>query len=240
MGSTAQEVERALEVASGTSPRNTNWQKHIKSEWPKHTTLLTEAFYIGVTEITQEEYIKVVESDASKHQAHASKIVNGSEANSSQYPAAFISWYDAVRFCGKLNALEKYDFSPATLSQKGYRLPTEAQWEYSCRAGTTMDFWVANEAITSAGWFAGNSSYRLNPVGKLRANPCGLHDTHANVWEWVWDSWDPTYYGTSAELILLNPAGSSKSGLTHVLRGGGWSSHALGCRAASRHASYRI
>ena len=112
------------------------------------------------------------------------------------------------------------------LDGTGYRLPTEAEWEFACRAGTTTKYWTGDkdEDLPQAGWFDTNSGSRTHAVGELKANPFGLYDIHGNVWEWVQDWWEPTYYGQFQEKPALDPHGPSSAGSQRVIRGGDWES----------------
>ncbi|MER7754105.1 formylglycine-generating enzyme family protein [Kitasatospora sp. NPDC097643] len=141
-------------------------------------------------------------------------------------PADSVSWYDAVRFC---NELSRHDgLTPAyrhhgeevhwDRAADGYRLPTEAEWEHACRAGTDGPRYAPLDEIA---WHRGNSGERPHPVGELRPNRFGLHDMLGNVWEWCWDRYDPEVYGDY-----------------RVLRGGGWFDEHWSCRASVRRRSH--
>ena len=227
MGSTPEEIEAALVVAKEDKP----WQEHIKSEAPQHKVILTEPLYLGVHEVTQAQYENVMGQSPSLFAADGL----GKEAvvgiDTSLLPVEMVSWNDAAEFCAKLSEQEKlkpfYFRNGETvtlLDGNGYRLPTEAEWEFACRGGTTTRFWYGDndEALPAAGWFVGNSGGRTHAVGELRANPLGLHDIHGNVWEWVQDWWEPTYYGQFQEKPATNPSGPSVAGSLRVLRGGDW------------------
>ena len=158
-----------------------------------------------------------------------------STAQGSQLPVEGVSWWDAVRFC---NALSRRDgFKPAyhfhsqddgeaiewDPSADGYRLPSEAEWQYACMAGTTGPRYGPLDEIA---WHRGNSDERIREVGGKRPNPWGLHDMLGNVWEWCWDIYDAEVYGSY-----------------RVLRGGGWFDEHWSCRAAVRrrsHPTFRV
>ena len=149
-------------------------------------------------------------------------------------PAATVSWWDAVRFCNALSC--RAGFTPAYVLHEdavdgiewvatadGYRLPTEAEWEYACRAGTTGPRYGPLDDIA---WYRGNSQERIHEVGGRRPNAWGLYDMLGNVWDWCWDVYDREVY-----------AGY------RVLRGGGWFVEQWSCRASVRrrsHPSLRI
>jgi formylglycine-generating enzyme len=151
-----------------------------------------------------------------------------STAHGDQLPVESVSWWDAVRFC---NALSQHDgFTPAyhlhtdgegiewDTSADGYRLPTEAEWEHACRAGTTGPRYGPLDEI---GWYRGNSQERIHDVGGKQPNPWGLHDMLGNAWDWCWDIYDAEVYGTY-----------------RVLRGGGWFDEPWSCRASVRRRSH--
>lgn len=177
-------------------------------------------YWIGHYEVTQGQWKSVMGDDPSKFKAD-------------NHPVEQIRWEDARKFCDKLN--EKC----AGKLPQGYRfdLPTEAQWEYACRAGTTTAL-NSSAGLTSeedfcrnldeVGWYAGNSNRSAHPVGEKRPNEWGLYDMHGNVWEWCRD-WSGPYEGDAAD-----PAGPA-AGLFRVGRGGGWGSSARSCRSACRH-----
>ncbi len=121
----------------------------------------------------------------------------------------------------------------------GYRLPTEAEWEYACRAGTTTPFWFGKTIRTKDANFDGNNPYfdkdgkgefraKTTPVKKFKANPWGLHDMHGNLWQWCED-----WYGDYPDGDITDPTGT-ETGTRRVLRGGSWFDLARGCRAANR------
>jgi formylglycine-generating enzyme required for sulfatase activity len=143
-------------------------------------------------------------------------------------PAVGVSWNDAVRFCNALS--ERAGLAPAyrlaaggdavdrIARADGYRLPTEAEWEYACRAGTTGPHYGPLDEIA---WYRRNSGDSLHEVGTKQPNAWGLHDMIGNVWEWCWDRYDPEVYGSY-----------------RVLRGGGWFDEHWSCRASVRRRSH--
>ncbi len=186
----------------------------------QHQVTLTEPFWLGKYPVTQLEYESVMGKNPSKF-------------NGANLPVERVSWYDAKEFCKKLNEIHE-DKLPA-----GYQfdLPTEAQWEYACRAGTTTALNNGKDLTSSYGecsnlnevaWYGWNSGGATHEVGQKRANAWGLYDMHGNVWEWCRD-WRGAYHGGS----ITDPVGPS-SGSGRVLRGGSWSLNAGYCRSASR------
>ncbi len=178
----------------------------------QHGVSITKPFYLGVTEVTQEQYQKVMGT-------------NPSYFKGPQNPVEKVSWADAVEFCGKLSAM------PAEKTAGHvYRLPTEAEWEYACRSGTTTAYGFGDDAsrLGYYGWFNGNSDSKTHPVGEKKPNAWGLYDMHGNVWEWCQD-WGGDYPSGSA----TDPTGAT-SDLYRVRRGGGWYGNAGYCRSAGR------
>jgi sulfatase modifying factor 1 len=178
--------------------------------WTEHV----DTFTIGAHPVTQAEYARVTGE-------------RPSTASGERMPVEGVSWWDAVRFC---NARSVEDgLAPAyrlgmnegiawDAAADGYRLPTEAEWEHACRAGTTGPRYGDLDDIA---WYRGNSAEHPHEVGGKRPNAWGLYDTLGNVWEWCWDFADPERYGTY-----------------RVLRGGGWFDQHWSCRASVRRGSY--
>ena len=181
------------------------------NETPQHRVRITRPFYLGVHEVTQAQYEKVMGENPARFEGPA-------------LPVIMVSWNDATAFCAKLSKTDaRFD----------YRLPTEAEWEYACRAGTTTRYSCGDELDPQYAWFGGaggNGDEKTHPVGQKRPNGWGLYDMHGNVWEWCQDWWDAGYY---ANLPSDDPAGPPR-GSFRVLRGGGWVGLPGYCRSASR------
>ena len=178
----------------------------------QHRVSITKPFYLGVTEVTQEQYQKVMGT-------------NPSQFKGPQNPVEKVSWADAVEFCRKLSAM------PAEKTAGHvYRLPTEAEWEYACRSGTTTAYGFGDDAsrLGDYGWFRSNSDSKTHPVGEKKPNAWGLYDMHGNVWEWCQD-----WYGDYPSGSATDPTGAT-SGSIRVIRGGSWGNDARFCRSASR------
>ncbi len=170
---------------------------------------LTKPFYLGVMEVTQEQYQKVMGT-------------NPSQFKGPQNPVETVSWADAVEFCRKLSAM------PAEKTAGHvYRLPTEAEWEYACRSGTTTRYSFGDDAsrFGDYGWCEGTKTH---PVGEKKPNAWGLYDMHGNVSEWCQD-----WYGLYPSGSATDPTGDTYV-RSRVCRGGCFGDGAGSCRSASR------
>jgi formylglycine-generating enzyme required for sulfatase activity len=214
------------EFLMGMSPaprgRNSN-EKQV-------SVTLTEGFWLGKTEVTQREWEQVMRTSPWQRRKGEIKDDPGC-------PATFVSWSDALAFCRRLNELERQ----AGRLPEGweYTLPTEAQWEYACRAGTTTrySFGEDDAEFGNYGWFAANARNVgepfAHPVGLKAPNPWGLFDMHGNVWEWCRDVMvDELPGGINPEVIVREVAGD---GARRVIRGGSWWNGPRGCRSAERN-----
>lgn len=187
-----------------------NFEDGYKNETPQHRVTISRAFYLGKYEVTQQQWVKIMGNNSSKFKGRTR-------------PVEQVSWNDAQRFINKLNAAE---------GGKHYRLPTEAEWEYACRAGTDTAYSFGDDAdqLGNYAWFDGNSGNKTHPVGQRQANPWGLHDMHGNVWEWVQDIYAEKAYGNhSGRDPIYTGSGSNR-----VDRGGSWYSSAGYTRCANR------
>ena len=186
-------------------------------EKPRHLVKITRPFYLSAHEVTRHQYEQVMKArpwEGLKHLQHGP-----------DYPATNVSWNDAVEFCRRLSDREGME----------YRLPTEAEWEYACRAGTTTLYSFGDDAsrLEQHAWYLKNASSvgerYGHRVGKKLPNPWGLYDMHGNVWEWCQDWYAP--YGS--EKVLSDPAGPARGG-RRVLRGGSFNEYAEVARSADR------
>ena len=190
----------------------------VYSDAAQHQVTISGDYYLGVTEVTQGQYEKVIGTNPSYFQGNENK---GSRSN---HPVEEVSWEDAVEFCKKLS-----DLPEEKSAGRVYQLPTEAQWEYACRAGSksAYSFGESSKSLGDYAWF-GNNNGQTHPVGEKKANAWGLYDMHGNVWEWCSDWYDEYPKGA-----VSDPTGPKK-GSDRVRRGGGWSIEAAGCRSAHR------
>lgn len=168
-------------------------------------------------------------------------IVAGMETAS--HPVEMVSWNDAAEFCAKLSQQEQRDpfylrvgETITALDGTGYRLPSEAEWEFACLAGTTTKFWSGDQDadLAQAGWFFSNSDRHTHAVGELKTSPFGLFDVHGNAWEWVQDGWGASTYGQLRDRLAINPSVHFSASTQRVVRGGFCSDFACICRASIR------
>jgi formylglycine-generating enzyme required for sulfatase activity len=183
----------------------------------QHSVTLTKSYYLQTTEVTQGQWKAVMGSNPSNFSSCGDNC-----------PVEQVSWEDAQEFIEKLNLHE---------TANRYQLPTEAQWEYAARAGSTTALANGNLVETSCGmdtnlnamgWYCGNADSKTHPVAQKQANAWGLFDMHGNVWEWCSD-----WYGSYPDISVTDPGGAS-SGSIRVIRGGSWSNNAQYCRSAER------
>ena len=170
-----------------------------------HQVTISRAFYLAGTEVTQAQWLAVMGMDKSFFKGP-------------QLPMEKVSWQEAVLFCQKLSDKEG----------RVYRLPTEAEWEYACRAGRSSAS-VNASALAEQAWYSDNSDETTHPVGLKEANGWGLFDMLGNVSEWVADYYDAEYPAAAA----TDPRGPEK-GTYRVIRGGSWAAFTMACRCAAR------
>jgi serine/threonine protein kinase len=228
MGSTPAEIEAELK-RPGLKLHLHFWRSPIESEGPQHKVVLTKPIYVGVTEVTQTQYELVMGTNPSYFSATGKGKEAVANMATGNFPVEMVSSNKAAEFCNKLSQLENlkpFDFrsgeTVTSLKGTGYRLPTEAEWEFACRAGTTTRFWSGdeNENMIQAGWCFSNAGGRTHATSELKANPFGLSDMHGNVWEWVHDGWDPKFYGQFQENVATDPFSPLSTGTMPMRRGG--------------------
>lgn len=176
----------------------------------QHKVAISQPFYLATTETTQASWERVMG-------------LNPSDVKGAALPVTNVSWENCQSFVKRVKKL---------VAGGGYRLPTEAEWEYACRAGTKTRYWSGDDEsdLVRVGWYSVNSLEEMQPVGKMPANPWGLHDMHGNVWEWCEDSWHDSYEGAPDDgSTWIDP----ESGV-QVIRGGYWGMRGEGVRSASR------
>lgn len=182
-------------------------------EAPKHEVVITQPFLLGKLEVTQAQWERVMGADH-----------NPSRFRGANRPVDSVSWIDAQRFLEKLSAL----------TGRRALLPTESQWEYACRAGTTeaWSWGLAEERTKDFAWYAENAEGTTHDAGTRAANAWGLHDMHGNVWEWCGDWYDKHAYRSA---LRQDPTGPATTTGSRVLRGGSWGDDPDHVRCAVRN-----
>jgi len=215
------------------------------NEGPQHEVILTRPFYIGAHDVTVGQFKAFVQEKGYRTEAETSgegayvllpnfewkldpkaNWQNPGFEQTENHPVVCVSWNDAKAFCEWLSAKEG----------KTYALPTEAQWEYACRAGSKTKFHFGDDGdeLAKYAWQNENSEMKTHPVGELKANAWGLYDMHGNVWQWVADWFAADYYQKSPR---EDPRGPSL-GSARAMRGGGALSSTSAARAAYRYGDY--
>ena len=246
MGSTAEEIAAAPHFAS----EDGYWTACAKGEAPRHAVRISRPFYLGKHEVTQNTYSQLMgnnPSDFSVTGALKERVVG---LDTSLFPVEMVGWSDSIAFCNRLSEqanLTQVSFGAETamtppIKGNGYRLPTEAEWEFACRAGTTTQFYSGDQVqdLHQVGFSGGNSQHRTHAVGELAANPFGLFDTHGNVWEWVLDHWDIDYYQQFESSTAVDPFSMKTAGDVRGVRGGFWGTPELRCSSSRRFGQHII
>jgi formylglycine-generating enzyme required for sulfatase activity len=218
---------------------------HKPDEGPQHKVKV-DPFWMGKYEITWDlyelfVYKQIEDAQTSTVSTKSAALVDAVTHPTPPYvemsfgmgkvgfPAVNMTQYAALQYCKWLT------------SKTGvfYRLPTEAEWEYACRAGTTTAYSFGNDLsqLKEHGWFLENSSNKYQQVGKKKANPFGLHDMHGNVAEWTYDQYVPDFYAQAAGGVASNPVARPTKLYPHAVRGGSWDDDADRLRSAARRAS---
>jgi sulfatase modifying factor 1 len=233
-GKKAGDIEMVPIPAGTFQMGNTGAYSGFLGEKPVRSVTISRDFLMSAYEITQKQYEEVMGT-------------NPSYFKGENLPVETVSWYDAVEYCNKLSEMEGLEkcYSGSGVSivcdwnANGYRLPTEAEWEYAAKSGTTTDFYNGdltnaggctpiNANLDNIGWYCGNANDKTQEVGKKVPNAFGLYDMSGNVLEWCWD-WFASYTSSSE----TDPKGPT-TGSDRVIRGGSWSDSAYRCRSADR------
>jgi formylglycine-generating enzyme required for sulfatase activity len=212
MGQTEGEKQELLQQVG-----NKQYRKYFVRELPQHWVTVP-SFWMGKFAITQAQYQAIVGEDPACFKGE-------------NRPVEKVTWHDAVQFCDQLNRK----------TGRPYRLPSEAEWEYACRAGTITPFYCGETITTNLANYNGNSTYGLGPkgvyqkqttdVGNFPPNSFGLYDMHGNVWEWCADHWHENYEGVPTDGSAWITGGDSGY---RLLRGGSWDTYPRSCRSTSR------
>ncbi|MGO8751083.1 MAG: bifunctional serine/threonine-protein kinase/formylglycine-generating enzyme family protein [Thermoguttaceae bacterium] len=247
MGATPEEIACALKEEK-KNKQPPSWLDLISSEMPRHRVKIVKPFCLGMYHVTQGEYKRVMGVNPSGFSAKPleaslfkppldreqrelreedAERVAGNDTD--RYAVETVSWDDCADFCRRLSAL------PAERTAKRtYRLPTEAEWEYACRAGTAARWSCGDDesGLAAVAWFKTNSRGTTHPAGQKKPNAWGLYDMYGHVWQWCADWFGGDYYKQSPPNDPTGPL----AGATRVLRGGCWDASPWACRSAS-HAS---
>ncbi len=223
--------------------------KRKPDEGPQHKVKISP-FWMGQCEVTWNEYELFMYPDEEKRSRttvatdpDGDKLADAVTHPSRPYvemsfgmgkegfPAISMTQHAANKYCQWLSAK----------TGEFYRLPTEAEWEYACRAGTTTAYFFGEDSskLAEYGWFEMNSDFKYQKVGKKKPNPWGLHDMCGNVVEWVLDQYDPDFYKTSATAVVIDPWNKATRPYPHAVRGGSWDDPEASCRSAARRGSDR-
>lgn len=221
-------------------------------EKPVHNVTLSN-FYISRYEVTQEEWIAVMGSNPSSFTTNPAN-----KEKQANRPVEQVSWYDAVLYCNTRSSKEgltpcyslngttnpvmwgpsplenrnsQWDSITCDMNANGYRLPTEAEWEYAARGGKKSKNYSYSglNSIDAVAWYEDNSNQRTHEVGKKKANELGIYDMTGNVWEWCFDK-----YGEYPKGAVNNPTGGLNPGKERILRGGSWASNSWACALTNR------
>jgi formylglycine-generating enzyme required for sulfatase activity len=229
-----------VRIEGGTFTMGSPSNEPERRDWegPQHQVTVS-SFYMGKYQVTHAEYAALMGASP-----------GGYKPEDMNSPVTIVSWYDAVEYCNRLSQKERltpaYSGSGSSITcnwnANGYRLPTEAEWEYACRAGTTTPFSTGYNITTDQANYDGRKPYNNNatgiyrgtnmPVGSFAPNPWGLYDMHGNVWEWCWD-----WIGLYSSGAQTNPRGPV-SGAYRVYRGGSDISEGYILRSAFRAGDY--
>ena len=216
------------------------------SEAPQQLITLTRPFYLGCTEVTQSQFALVVGNNPSEYGPNGASAERVAGIDRSNAPVETVTWISTGEFCERLTNHEgltsAYRSTPQMISQTGgggYRLPTEAEWEFACRAGTTTLFWCGDDeaSLGAVAWFGAIRDENMpHDTAKLKPNPFGLFDMHGNVWEWVHDAWRPDTYTLMHDTGAVDPRCDLGVENRRVVRGGDYFMSSAEQRSACRDA----
>jgi len=216
-------VDLSREIPAGEFWMGSPEDEEGRYDWegPRHQVKITRAFQMAAVPVTNAQYAAF----DLKHEWEQWEGVSEEELR--HHPVVNVSWYQAVIFCRWLSTCFEW--------ARGCRLPTEAEWEYACRAGTATRYWSGDKEadLARVGWYGENSGGRTHRVGEKEGNPWGLYDVHGNVWEWCEDAWDSAVYRQRASGVT-DQVNIQENSADRVVRGGSWALPARDLRAACR------
>jgi formylglycine-generating enzyme required for sulfatase activity/WD40 repeat protein len=242
MGGTDRELEEAM---SGVNPVDVASAAANKSMQPKHRTVITNAFYLGIHEVRQKDFAAVMGTNPAYFSENGEGRGKVAGIDTSEHPVTGLSWNQAIEFCLRLDERDHLSSRYQQSDRKvkitdgiGYRIPLESHWEYAARAGTETIYWTGDseDSIVSGGWSSLNAGGCTHPVGQLRANAFGLFDMAGNAWEYCEDLWSEEYFQQFKDRPAIDPQGSL-DGTARIVRGGDfvW----LPFRLTSAHRGFR-
>lgn len=240
MGISNEELEELLPYL----PNGLLWEEVLRSEAPRHRVMITKPFYLATTEVTQHQFEAVASFNPTKFPPAYFEAQGLDSSQVGNHALEGPTWVQSAHFCRALSEREGLDW-PYGASEvdflrvdnaNGYYMPSEAQWEFACRAGSVERYW-SGDSITElrkVAHFADRNGTPM-PVGQLKPNPFGLYDMHGNVYEWTQDRWSNGQYAKQAEaLVVADPQGADFTSTLRVARGGDFYWTAMDCRAATR------
>lgn len=247
MGGTPDEIKLMHDVCDrweANNELNEIFRRRVRneanSEGPQHRVAITKAFYLGLHEVTQRQYQQVKGKKPSHFRPGGkggNEVKELTNEEIDQLPVENVVWNDATSFCERMSESEVTQKNgPAlnSLHRIAYRLPTEAEWEMACRAGTTTIYFTGDDPFSLDGH--AHFSFRTGPVGNNTANSFGIFDLHSNVQEWCQDVWSSKAYTERAQQPLtIDPVMEKKFASGHVQRGGNFGSDRLWSRSAYRN-----
>jgi formylglycine-generating enzyme required for sulfatase activity len=227
MGAAPEEIEWA-QAETKKKPKLSWALDRIAAAKPQHQVRISRPFYLGVYEVTQSEYERVMQTNPSEFSAKGKEAAKVAGQDTSRHPVEKVRWVDAAQFCQRLSALPQEQ-----AARRMYRLPTEAEWEYAARAGSTTKWLFGDDpaALGEYAWFSGNWEGKTHPVGQKKPSPWGLYDVYGNVLEFCLDWYGQDYYEQSAR---IDPTGPT-AGTVRVARGGAAPNPLQFCRSAFRN-----
>jgi serine/threonine protein kinase len=216
-----------------------------KDEKPQHKIEISQPFFLGKFPVTQAQFQHVMGENPSAFSSRGRYAHKVKDVDTGTYPVESVSWDEAVKFCNRLSDMHGlkpyYKIGGGKVLVQGgpgFRLPTEAEWEFACRGGSMVKgsyIWSFGNDSSQLGqyaWFADNAGGKTHPVGEKKANPLGLFDMHGNVPQWCWDRYQADYYSTGGKVI--DPVGPGV-GDVRVYRGGGWDMKMAKTRSSARN-----